>query len=1716
MRMLRFVTAFSALLIAGAAPAASGDSPALIELAAAGDPLPAVEVSSRADGGLTLQLRLTALELEQIELGGQRFQQLAIPGGGFRGAVGQAALPTLTRLVAVPPGMTVKARGSIGQERTLTGYRLAPEQPVRSAAEAQDKLALELDAAWYEADSFEEVPPVVVGEPARLRELMVVPITFQPARYRPASGEVAVATSITAQLSFAPDLAAAAFTPPAYIPSSFDRLYSDLLVNYERGGAQVGPGSYLVICPDNAAVLTSLQPLLNWRRRQGYNVIVATTAQTGTTNTAIKSYIQGVYDNAAVPLEFVVLVGDATGSIVIPTWFESLSGYNGEGDHPYTQLSGGDVLSDVHIGRLSAASTTDLDNIVRKLVDYESAPPTGADPGWFTRASLTADRSSSGITTIFTSQWLKNQLLARGYTQIDTIFGGNFTSLMVASLNQGGTVFTYRGYLGMSGMQSSHILASTNGIELPFAVILTCDTGSFSRDTTCRAEAFLKAANGGGVAGIGTATIGTHTRYNNCIFGGIMHGVLNTQEHRLGPALTRGKYELYLNYNQAEPNRVAIWSHWNNLMGDPATEMWTGYPGDLSVTHPTLLPTAAGSALVSVTGGGAPLPGASVALYQEGQVSVAGVTDAAGTVNLPLGTLAPGSLLVTVTGHDRKPYLGSLTVGSPAQHVAPTESSYADGDGGNGDGLPNPGEMAELSVRLTNLGTTLAGAVTATLSSADPYVTIVAAQATYGDLAPSGGSWGDQPFLLTLAPGTPDGHVVRLDLRAASGALSWTSLLELTAQAPSFLVESQVFGGPGGNLDPGEEGSLTVTIRNIGSVHSTGASALLLSHSPWVSVTDAEGAFNAAGIGGTATNTGDPFAVSIAPDCFRGHLAAFSLVLDLNGGAQDTVMFTAQVGTAATTDPVGPDRYGYYAFDNTDTSYPHAPVYDWVEIDPGLGGPGVHAGLGDFGWEQDATVTVDLPFPFTYYGRTHQRLSICSNGWVAMGATYLRGYRNWTLPSAGSPDAMIAVFWDNLYQDSGSGGIFTWHDETNHRFIVEWSRVRNDWNNSLETFQLLLHDPTHHPTDTGDGIIVCQYHTVNNVDSENGYATVGIQNHDRTDGLLYTYWNRYPAGAPALQAGRAIRFVPLSPEAPGYLEGDVVNASAGGAPIAGAQVRVVERSRVLQTQAGGHYFGSVPPGSYTVVAEHPSFRPDSAAAVAVVEGQTTVLNFALVDIAGPAFAGTTHLPNTVDTVGPYVIESVVTDHSTVADVRCYWTSSADGGATHEAALALVDPVQRRYRAEIPGQPLGARVQYWLTASDAVGNVSAEPAGAPWQLHVFQVATQSVLLFDDMESDSGWTVGAAGDNATAGFWTRVDPNGVWNGAVLVQPEDDATPAPGVMCWITGNDPPGSAQGTDDVDGGRTTLLSPWYDLSGHSGVNLTYKRWYTNDTGNSPGLDVWRVEATGNGTEWVTLESTTASNRTWLSVAFPLGDHIPLTSTVRLRFIAEDLSPGSVVEAGVDDLLLVGYAAVADAGPPAVTLSAPLGGEILPAGGAFLVTWSAGDDLGVVQTMLLLSTDGGATYPDTLAVGALPGGSWEWTVPAIQAAHCRLQVICRDAAGNAASDATAADFAIANLTGIGDAPDAPAALVLRPNRPNPFNPATEISYGLPSPQRVTLRVYDAAGRLVATLVDGEQPAGFHVQTWRGTDDRGARVASGAYFYRLETPAGALTRKLTLVK
>jgi hypothetical protein len=247
------------------------------------------------------------------------------------------------------------------------------------------------------------------------------------------------------------------------------------------------------------------------------------------------------------------------------------------------------------------------------------------------------------------------------------------------------------------------------------------------------------------------------------------------------------------------------------------------------------------------------------------------------------------------------------------------------------------------------------------------------------------------------------------------------------------------------------------------------------------------------------------------------------------------------------------------------------------------------------------------------------------------------------------------------------------------------------------------------------------------------------------------------------------------------------------------------------------------------------------------------------------------------------------------------------GGTYQTVS--MTPSQGQYSASIPHQ-IGAVVSYYLSVSDTYGQTLTAPGAAPASVYSFLSGSPNTLLDHDQETNQGWVAGTAGDNATTGIWIRSDPNGTWVHFPLeVQPEDDHTPSPGFLCWVTGNAIPGQPVGTNDVDDGHTTLTTPLFDgtASGLANPVIRYWRWYTNNQGSSPGEDLWRVDISNDaGIHWVSVESTTQSSNAWQRVLFPISNYVAPSEFMRMRFIAEDTGSPSLVEAAVDDFQLLAF------------------------------------------------------------------------------------------------------------------------------------------------------------------------------------------------------------------
>ncbi len=297
-----------------------------------------------------------------------------------------------------------------------------------------------------------------------------------------------------------------------------------------------------------------------------------------------------------------------------------------------------------------------------------------------------------------------------------------------------------------------------------------------------------------------------------------------------------------------------------------------------------------------------------------------------------------------------------------------------------------------------------------------------------------------------------------------------------------------------------------------------------------------------------------------------------------------------------------------------------------------------------------------------------------------------------------------------------------------------------------------------------------------------------------------------------------------------------------------------------------------------------------------VSGAAASYSFSARAVA-PIFVEHQRVWDTIETIAPYTIRArILPGTGTPNPASVTLAYRVNGG---ELATLLMTPTGSpdEYEALIPAQDVGARVEYRIEAQSTLGDPASAP-GLAGAFHAYDVVT----VFEPFESAGAWTVGAAGDAATSGLWQRAVPLGT-----IAQPGEDFTIPPGTTCFVTANGTPGGAAGEADVDGGRTTLVSPVFDLSTggpYASVNVRFRRWYSNGLGASVD-DVWRIEVSNDGgTAWQTLETMSSGAEEWQLIEDDLLARFGTVNALRFRFLAEDQGAGSLIEAGLDDFVLI--------------------------------------------------------------------------------------------------------------------------------------------------------------------------------------------------------------------
>nr|MBN2276767.1 hypothetical protein [candidate division Zixibacteria bacterium] len=700
-----------------------------------------MKVLNQDQNGITVKLDVGQIEFIPVHTKAGDFTMITADGLARTYDVGRPNLPQSKKLIAIPFGsdLTATVIDFEVEDISLADMNITqpvmPAQPSLSKSDDPEAMPFEWDQTVYRTNDFYRQELVRTEISGVLRDLNLGTVAISPMEYNPVENRLRVYKNITVQVTFNnSDWDKTREMRDKYYSPFFEPIYN-LISNYSGFDEGIrGDSLNLVKYPVKYLIIShrmfedQLQPFIEWKTKKGFIVQVAYTDVIGTTNTAIKSYIQSVYNAASPPEDpapsFVLLVGDA----------QQIPPFSGSAGSHITDLRlcefTNDNLPEIYYGRFSAQNTTQLQPQIDKTIEYERYEM--PDPSYLEFVTLV-----SGVDASYASTYGNGQInygttyyfnTAHGIDPNVWLYpasnGGTAAADIRQTVSDGIGLYNYTAHCSHDGhatpsFETSHLAALTNYHKYLLGIGNCCQSNTFGTDYSdpCFGEAFLQIEGKGGIGYIGGSN---STYWDEDYFWGVGYGPIVGS----GPTYeqtTQGAYDGVF-HDHSEPverhyvtndavvfagnlavceggSRVTYYWEIYHLMGDPSVSTYLGIPSENNISHEATVLLSAETFHVEAD------PGSYVGITFNGVLHGAAYIDDAGSADIPItpfGTV--GEMDLVITAQNRVPYITTVQIISPDGPFVIHDAHSIDDGLGNGDGLVNCGESILLDVQLENVG----------------------------------------------------------------------------------------------------------------------------------------------------------------------------------------------------------------------------------------------------------------------------------------------------------------------------------------------------------------------------------------------------------------------------------------------------------------------------------------------------------------------------------------------------------------------------------------------------------------------------------------------------------------------------------------------------------------------------------------------------------------------------------------------------------------------------------------------------------------------------------------------------------------------------------------------------------------------------------------------------------------------------------------------------
>ncbi|NQU85596.1 MAG: T9SS type A sorting domain-containing protein [Mariniphaga sp.] len=781
--------------------------------------------------------------------------------------VGSPELPVKRVLIEIPVGAkpVVKINSFEVKEFKLSEFdisnKIIPAQPPRSKSEDFHEFIYNENA--YTINSFGDEELVTVDILGYMRGTRIARLNIAPVQYNPVTNAIRVYENIDFEIDFEnADINKTLELKKNYYSPYFNAINNQLL-NYKEVSGRENfmryPIKYLII--SDRMFESQLQPLIEWKIKKGFTIVEAYTDEpgVGTTTQSIKAYIENLY-NAGTQEDpapsFVLFVGDIQ---QIPAWNNG----NGATDRNYCEFTG-DLFPEIYYGRYSAQTTAHLQPQIDKTLMYERY--TMPDPTYLDEVVLVV-----GVDASHSYDWGNGQINYGTINYFNEDHGilshtylypasGSSSAQIIQNISDGVTFGNYTAHCSPNGWADpSFTISDISGLQnqdMYGLLVGNCCSSSEYQLDECFAEALLRAENKGTVGYIGASnsTYWDEDYYFAVGVGQISQNPPSYEETTLGAYdrtfhdhgeefgewyVTQDEMIFAGNLAVTEGSPGSAQYYWDVycLMGDPSLMIYYSEPPVIAVTYQELMPLGSTSFTVTTEAY------AYVAISLNGVLHGVTLADQDGIAEIQLTPITtPGTADVIVTKQNGEPFFGTVLVANPEGPYMTLSDIEINDESGNNNGLADFGENVSLNVELENLGNSDATAVSATISSSDPLITITKNYHEWGNVPAQSTLMQDSAFAFMVAELIPDQHTVtfNMDIENVNKEI-WNTDFTITLNAPVLVIESLTIddsqtGNNNGRLDPGETADIKVLNKNSGHCIAENTIATLTTASQYITM----------------------------------------------------------------------------------------------------------------------------------------------------------------------------------------------------------------------------------------------------------------------------------------------------------------------------------------------------------------------------------------------------------------------------------------------------------------------------------------------------------------------------------------------------------------------------------------------------------------------------------------------------------------------------------------------------------------------------------------------------------------------------------------------------------------------------------------------------------------------------------------------------------------